>query len=97
MKTLAMEVGQASIVIIIYVPVYCRNKMRGGKIKKVSDFMYLSGFSVDFMEGETFWCIAEAVYQGFFCEGPGFYFGEVRPKAEPNQNKTLAPNKKKPW
>ena len=31
----------------------------------------------------------------FFCEGPGFYFGEVRPKAEPNQNKTLAPNKKK--
>ena len=25
---------------------------------------------------------------------PGFYFGEVRPKAEPNQNKTLAPNKK---
>ena len=26
---------------------------------------------------------------------PGFYFGEVRPKAEPNQNKTLAPNKKK--
>ena len=43
-----------SDIMVIYVPVYCRNKMRGGKIKKVSDFMYLSGFSGDFMEGETF-------------------------------------------
>ena len=69
-------------------------KMRGGKIKKVRGFMFLSGFSGNFMDSEVFWCVAEAVYQVFFCEGPGFYFGEVRPKAEPNQNKTLAPNKK---
>ena len=72
-------------------------KMRGGKIKKVRGFMFLSGFSGNFMDSEVFWCVAEAVYQVFFCEGPGFYFGEVRPKAEPNQNKTLAPNKKKTW
>ena len=55
--------------------------MRGGKIKKVSDFMYLSGFSGDFMEGETFWCIAEAVYQGFS-------------SASPHQNIISAPDKK---
>ena len=64
-------------------------KMRGGKIKKVRDFMFLSGFSGNFMDSEVFWCVAKAVYQVFFVRGQGFIL--VRWGRRPSRTKI------KPW
>ena len=79
---------------ITYGQVYCQNKKEVQQNQTVRLFMLSSGFSGDFMATSMFWCVASAVYQVFFCSGPGFYFGSARPSASPHQNKTLAPHKK---
>ena len=81
--------------IVIYGQVYWQNKNEGWQNQESEGFyVFIRLFWEFYGQWGVLMCCRSSL-SSFFCEGPGFYFGEVRPKAEPNQNKTLAPNKKK--
>ena len=80
--------------IVIYGQVYWQNKNEGWQNQESEGFyVFIRLFWEFYGQWGVLMCCRSSL-SSFFCEGPGFYFGEVRPKAEPNQNKTLAPNKK---